>query len=101
MYAYILPSWAEQLLPQLLIEQFDSFPIQCRHIEHMQGGVRFREIEHANTVLLGKIYWSLSVNKPGISCESKTTHDFLFACPPSLKALCCIKNFYKLSRIRL
>ena len=73
-----MPSWAEQLLPQLLIEQFDSFPIQCRHIEHMQGGVRFREIEHANTVLLGKIYWSLSVNKPGISCESKTTHDFLF-----------------------
>ena len=24
-----------QLLPQLLMEQFDALPIQCRHIEHM------------------------------------------------------------------
>ena len=23
---------ANQLLPQLLMEQFDTFPIQCRHI---------------------------------------------------------------------
>ena len=30
---------ANQLLPQLLKEQFDTFPIQCRHIEHMQEGV--------------------------------------------------------------
>ena len=27
---------ADRLLPQLLMEQFDTFPIQCRHIEHMQ-----------------------------------------------------------------
>ena len=26
---------ANQLLPQLLIEQFDTLPIQCRHIEHI------------------------------------------------------------------
>ena len=28
---------------QLLMEQFDTFPIQCRHIEHMHGGVWFRK----------------------------------------------------------
>ena len=37
------PSWAGQLLPQLLVEQFDTLPIQCRHIEHMQEGVWFRK----------------------------------------------------------
>ena len=35
----MVSSWANQLLPQLLMEQFDSFPIQYRHIEHMQEGV--------------------------------------------------------------
>ena len=34
-YAWNVPSWADQLLPQLLMEQFDTFPIQCRNIEHM------------------------------------------------------------------
>ena len=29
-----MPLWADQLLPQLLMEQFDTLPIQCRHIEH-------------------------------------------------------------------
>ena len=38
-YAWIVPLWADQLLPQLLMEQFDTLPIQCRHIEHMYGGV--------------------------------------------------------------
>ena len=32
----------DQLLPQLLMEQFDTLPIQCRHIEHMHEGVWFR-----------------------------------------------------------
>ena len=39
----MVPSWAEQLLPQLLMEQFDTLPIQCRHIEHMHGRVWFRK----------------------------------------------------------
>ena len=39
----MVPSWADQLLPQLLIEQFDTLPIQCRHIEHMHEGVWFRK----------------------------------------------------------
>ena len=38
-----MPSWADQLLPQLLMEQFDTLPIQCKHIEHMHGGVLFRK----------------------------------------------------------
>ena len=33
------PSWANQLLPQLLMEQFDTLPIQYRHFEHMHEGV--------------------------------------------------------------
>ena len=33
------PSWADQLLPQLVMEQLDTLPIQYRHIEHMHEGV--------------------------------------------------------------
>ena len=29
----MVPSWADQLLPQLLMEQFDTLPIQCRHMD--------------------------------------------------------------------
>ena len=36
-YAIIGHTWADQLLPALM-EQFDTFPIQCRHIEHMHEG---------------------------------------------------------------
>ena len=43
-YAIIGLTWADQLLPQLLMEQFDTFPIQCRHIEHMHEGDWFRKI---------------------------------------------------------
>ena len=40
-YAIIVQTRADQLLPQLLMEQFDTFPIheQYRHIEHMHEGV--------------------------------------------------------------
>ena len=38
-YALIVPLWADQLLPQHLMEQFDTLQIQCRHIEHMHEGV--------------------------------------------------------------
>ena len=40
-YAWIVPLWADQLLPELLMEQFDTLPLQCRHIEHMHEGVWF------------------------------------------------------------
>ena len=44
-YAYFIIGHtpADQLLPQILMEQFDTFPIQCRHIEHMHEGVWFRK----------------------------------------------------------
>ena len=35
----MVPSWADQVLVQLLMEQFDTLPIQCRHIEHMHEGI--------------------------------------------------------------
>ena len=43
-YAIIIHTWADQLLPQLLMEQFDTFPIQCRYIEIMHEGVWFKKI---------------------------------------------------------
>ena len=39
----MVPSLADQLLQQLLMEQFDTLPIQCKHIEHMHEGVFFRK----------------------------------------------------------
>ena len=38
-YALIVPLWADQLLRQLLMKQFDTLSIQCRHNEHMHEGV--------------------------------------------------------------
>ena len=38
-YALIVPLWADQLLPQLLMEQFDALSLQCRHIADMHEGV--------------------------------------------------------------
>ena len=35
--------WADQLLPQLLMEQFDTLPIECLNIEHMCEGVWLRK----------------------------------------------------------
>ena len=43
-YAILVHTRADQLLPQLLMEQFDIFPIQCRHIEHMHEGDWFKKI---------------------------------------------------------
>ena len=38
-YAWIVPLWADQLLPQFLMEQCDMLPLQYRHIENMHEGV--------------------------------------------------------------
>ena len=35
----MVPLWADQLLSQLLMEQFDTLHIHYRHIEHMYEGV--------------------------------------------------------------
>ena len=34
-YAIIVHTLADLLLPPILMEQFDTFPIQFKHIEHM------------------------------------------------------------------
>ena len=39
----MVSSWADQLLPQLLMEQIDTLRVQCRHIEHMHEGVWLRQ----------------------------------------------------------
>ena len=41
-YAQIVLSWADQLLPQLLIQQSDTLLIQCKHIKSMHEGVWFK-----------------------------------------------------------
>ena len=43
-YAWIVPLWADQLLQQLLMEQFDTLPIRLRHIDHMHDGVWLKKI---------------------------------------------------------
>ena len=40
----MVPSWADQLLLQLLMEQFDTLPIRLRHIDHMHDGVWLKKI---------------------------------------------------------
>ena len=42
-YAIIINTRVGQFLPQLLMAQFDTFPKQYRHIEHMHEGVWFRK----------------------------------------------------------
>ena len=39
----MLHTRVDQLLPQLLMEQFDTLPIQCRRIEHMHEAVWFEK----------------------------------------------------------
>ena len=46
-YAIIGHTRADYLLPQLLMEQSDTFPIQCKHIEHMHEGVWFSKLRSA------------------------------------------------------
>ena len=71
-YAWIVPLWAAQLLPQLLMEQFDTLRIQCRHIEHMHEGV-YNFCLH---VLSAEIFFSnlrsagLNYNLPSFFTES-------------------------------
>ena len=43
-YAIVGHRLADQLIPQLLMEQVDALSIQCRQIEHMHEGVWFRKI---------------------------------------------------------
>ena len=52
----MVPSWANQLLPQLLLEQFDTLPIQYRHIEHMHEGVWLTKINFGQKYSCEKLF---------------------------------------------
>ena len=60
-YAIIDHTRADQLLPQLLMEQFDTFPIQCSHIGHMHEGVWFRKVIFDKMTVMR--FWTIFPNK--------------------------------------
>ena len=67
-YAWIVPLWADQLLLQLLMKQFDTLPIQCRHIEHMHEGVY--------NFCLHRFYGNLLIKTKVFLCELKLAKFF-------------------------
>ena len=71
-YAWIVHLWADQLLPQLLMEQFDTLPIQCRHTEHMHEVVYNFCLHRFYLNLLFSKLWSagLHYNLPSFSTDS-------------------------------
>ena len=71
-YAWIVPLWTDQLLPQLLMEQFDTLPIQCRHIEHMhEGGYYFIIFCTDSTEIFSKLRSTgLNYNLPSFFTDS-------------------------------
>ena len=42
-YAMIVHTRTDQLLQQLFMEQFDTLPSQCRHIEHIHEVILFKK----------------------------------------------------------
>ena len=71
-YAWIVPLWADQVLLQLLMEQFDTLPTQCRHIEHMHEGVYIIFVCTDSTeIFLSKLRSScLNYNLPSFFTDS-------------------------------
>ena len=59
-YAWIVPLWVDQLLLQLLMEQFDTLRIQCTHIEHMHEGVYKFVCTDSTEIFLSKLRSSCS-----------------------------------------
>ena len=82
-YAWIVPSWANQLLPQFLMEQFDTLPIQYRNIEHMHEGVWFGKnifvCTDSTEIFLSKLRSAgLNYNLPSFSL-TLTVRGYLFS----------------------
>ena len=70
-YAWIVPLWADPLLLQLLMEQFDTLRIQCRHIEHMHEGVYNFFFTDSTEIFLSKLRSSCSnYNLPSFFTDS-------------------------------
>ena len=49
-YAIVVHTQADQLLPQLLMEQLDTMSIQYRHIEHMHEGVWLKKNDNCENL---------------------------------------------------
>ena len=70
-YAWIVPLWAAQLLPQLLMEQFDTLRIQCRHINIcMKEFIIFVCTDSAEIFFSKLRSAGLNYNLPGFFTES-------------------------------
>ena len=75
-YAWIVTLWAAQLLPQLLMEQFDTLRIQCRHIEYMDEGVYNFVCTDSAEIFFSKLRSAgLNYNLPSFSTESYCAGD--------------------------
>ena len=58
-------------LPQLLMEQFDTLPIQCRHSEHMHEGVIFFVCTDSTEIFFSKLRSAgLNYNLPSFFTDS-------------------------------
>ena len=65
-YVKTVPWWADQLLPHLLMEQFDNLYTQCRHIEHMYEGVWFTKIIIDKMAAMSTLTFQACFNKKGL-----------------------------------
>ena len=91
-YAWIVPLLAAQLLPQLLMEQFDTLRIQCRHIEHMHEGVynfclarillksSFQNLGLLASTITYQVFFSLNLTVRGVSNKHCLLTFFIDVC---------------------
>ena len=65
--ALVVPSCADQLILQLLID-FDILPSQCRHIEHMHEEVWFQKHVCQNDTVENEIIQLLTYVEVDMEC---------------------------------
>ena len=69
-YSIIVHTRADQLLPQLLIEHFDTLPTRCRHIKHMLEGVWYpKNIIDKMAAMRTLTFFRLVSTKRGYACS--------------------------------
>ena len=62
----IVHTQADQLLPQLLVEQFVTLPTQCRHIEQLHEGIWFKKMLYPH-----KLVYCFQIRLPVRPCVRK------------------------------
>ena len=106
--AWIVPLWADLLLPQLLMEPFDTLLIQRRHIEHMHerfwfGKIIFVYIDSTEIFFSKLRSAGLNYNMPsfftdsycaGVSNKHCLLTFFIWILPQTLKVDCYIQNLF-------